>query len=250
MKRHLKKDDFKTLLRSRYWLRGHFLVMLIFTSLVTLGASHVLLSLGLHNILVRYLICLLFSYISFLILLRIWLGLYIFPSRENMTSDLYLDGADVNLASGNWRVGDLSPDLKGQGGGFSGAGASGDWGSKVEILGDLDGDSTPIVLPLIVILALATLALFLISAVGIAIYTAPALLCEIAVEMAVAIGVVRLTLKEEDLTKGSWLRTALRKTSLPFLALVLAVMAGLGVLVHFHPEVTKLSEIWQLMLNA
>jgi hypothetical protein len=251
MAKLLKKDDFKRLMRSRYWLRGHFLVMLACTALVTLGASHLLLTLGLHDILLRYLICLLFSYLSFLLLLRIWLGLYIFPNTDKPSTDIHLDALDVPAAVGNW--GDSTPDFKGQGGGYSGAGASGDWDGlampKVEMpsLGDLDEDSAPIVLPLMAIVALVALAFFLVSAVGIAVYSAPAILCEIAFEMAVTIGIVRLTMKEKNLTKGYWLWAALRGTALPFLGLLIAVMLGLGIVLHYYPAVTKLSDIWQLI---
>ena len=229
MARHLKKDDFKRLMRSRYWLRGHFLLMLACTALVTLGASHVLLTLGLQNILLRYLICLLFSYLCFLLLLRIWLGLYIFPKRPTESPVDALDALDMPLAVGDWGDG-TGPAMP-----------------KVEIpsLGDLDEDSAPLVLPLIAIVALVALTLFLVSAVGIAVYTAPAVLCEVAFEMAVTIGLVRLTVKEKDLTKGYWLWAALRGTALPFLGLLVAVMLGLGIVLHYYPAVSKLSDIWQ-----
>lgn len=233
MAKLLKKDDFKRLMRSRYWLRGHFVVMLACTALVTLGASHVLLTLGLQNILLRYLICLLFSYLSFLLLLRIWLGLYIFPSRDKPSMETHLDALDLPAAVGDW----------------------GDWDGlampKVEMpaLGDLDEDSAPIVLPLLAIVALVALTLFLVSAVGIAVYTAPAILCEVAFEMAVTIGLVRLTMPEKNLTQGYWLWAALRGTALPFLGLLLAVMLGLGIVLHYYPAVTKLSDIWQLIFS-
>lgn len=228
MAKLLKKDDFKKLLRSRYWLRGHFLVMLACTALVTLGASHVLLSLGLHDILLRYLICLLFSYLSFLLLLRIWLAFYIFPNTDKSAADTPWDALDMPAAVGDWD-GLAMP--------------------KVEIpsLGDLDGDSAPVVLPLFAIVALAALTLFLVASVGIALYAAPTILCEIALEMAVTIGLVRLTIKEKDLTKGYWLWAALKGTALPFLGLLIAVMAGLSIVLHYYPEVTKLSDIWQLI---
>jgi hypothetical protein len=251
MAKHLKKEDFKRLMLSRYWLRGHFLVMLTCTALVTLGASHMLLALGLQNILVRYLICLLFSYLSFLVLLRIWLGLYIFPRADKASPDLHWDGLDVSAALVEWS--EITPDLKGEGGSYSGAGASGGWDapavSKVEIPlpGDLDGDSAPVVLPLIAILVLVALVLFFVSALGIAFYAAPAVLCEVALEMAVTIGLVRLTIKEKDFTKGFWLWAALRATAIPFLSLLIVVLAGLGIILHYYPDVKKLSDIWQLI---
>ncbi len=251
MAKHLGKDEFRRIMRSRYWLRGHFLVMLICTGLVTLAASHVLLALGLQNILIRYLICLLFSYISFLILLRIWLGLYIFPNSRKASAEQHVDSLDNVLTVTDWVV--PLPHVKGQGGNYSGAGASGDWDGltrpKVEMpsLDGLDDDSAPIVLPLLAIVALLALALFFVSALGLAIYAAPAILCEIALEMAVTIGIVRVTLKEKDFTEGYWLWTAMRKTVLPFLGLVVATMGGLAIALHYHPQLTKLSELWALL---
>ncbi len=251
MAKHLGKDEFRRIMRSRYWLRGHFLVMLICTGLVTLAASHALLSMGLQNILIRYLICLLFSYISFLVLLRIWLGLYIFPNAHKASLENHVDSLDTVLNVTDWNI--PLPNVKSQGGNYSGAGASGDWGvpdlPKVDLpsLDGLDDGSAPIVLPLMAIVAILFMALFFVSALGLAVYAAPAILCEIALEMALTIGIVRATLKENDFSEGYWLWTAMRKTILPFLGLIFAVMAGLMIALHYHPQLTKISELWALL---
>jgi hypothetical protein len=156
-------------------------------ALVSLILSIVLLASGLSHMGVRYLICLAFGYLVFLVLLRL------LASRHSTDLD---PGIDLPGSGGS---GASSPDsLSGGGGEFGGGGASGTWGpdavdstsargtsSAADSVSGLDlDDGWVIALPL-VLLAGAMLAS------GYVIMIAPVLVAEVALDVAIAAGAYR-----------------------------------------------------------
>ncbi|MDT8992048.1 hypothetical protein RQP54_14340 [Curvibacter sp. APW13] len=194
-------------------------------------ASFVLLHAGLLTMWVRYLAAFGVAYLAFLALLWLWLRTKV---------DDYLDLPD--LSGGNWPSGG-SADLSsvdavgihsGGGGDFAGGGASAsfdapapavtDSGSGIgDVVGDAVGsvaDADELAIPLLVL----ALAVALVFSSLYMVYTAPALLAEVAVDGLFAAGLYR---KLRGLEPDHWLQTAIKRTLLPF-ALTAALVSGVG----------------------
>ena len=194
-------------------------------------ASFMLLHLGLMTMWVRYLAAFGLAYGVFLALLWLWLRTKV---------DDYLDLPD--LPGGNWSSGssaevsgvDAVPLRSGGGGEFGGGGASAsfdapaqsvpDSGSGVgDAVGDAVGavaDADELAIPLLVLV----LAMALVFSSLYMVYTAPALLAEVAVDGLFAAGLYR---KLRGLESSHWLQTAIKRTILPF-ALTAALVSGVG----------------------
>ncbi len=246
------------LLRGRFFLRFHVSLILLFTFCAGLVASRLLLGVGLYSLWLRYLLCMLIAYVAFLAAVRIWLG-YIRalafaevalpaaetdaraatrPGRERGASgdllpNLDLGGFGGGFGGGGGGGGAAMPMVSGGGGDFAGGGASGSfaapdagaglpsgggsWLPEIKApdldLGDGDG---------LIVLLLALLALL--AVVGSAfwlIWAGPEILIEAAFQAMLAGGLLKSLRATES---SGWMGVVVRKTCLPFLAVLIAAL--------------------------
>ena len=233
--------------------------------------SWIFLKAGVHSMMLRYPLALIAAYGVFLLLIWIWLRIESDESSQGKRGDggdaSLLDIADLgtsgnggdgggggggfSLPSGGSRAG--SGTLP-QGGSFGGGGASasfeapaaeaadssgssffggsGSSGSSIDL-----GDADDLVIPILVVVMAVGLAL----ASFYVIYAAPSLFAEVLVDGGLSSALYRKIKHQED---GNWMKTAVRKTILPFLAtgvLVTAVGWGLG---SHAPGAHTISEAW------
>lgn len=222
-------------------------LILLGTILSGLLFSKILLMANMENMVVRYPIVVLTSYLLFFTFIRVWL-FYIRNQQEaaesvaDTTADI-LSNIDIPEPKIAFEFG---------GGDFGGGGASGSFGeigatsvleSSSAGVGDIGGEAGGslseeggiILIPLILILA----AIF---GVGILlIYEAPIILSEAAFEFVLA-GV--LVKKAKEIDNPDWIGSVFRNTWKPFsFTLLLAVILS-SILSHFFPEAIKLSQVF------
>lgn len=181
--------------------RLQMMLIVALTGAAAMGASVLLRAQGLSVLWQRYALAVAAAYVVFLVLLRLWVRLH--------EHDL-VNAADLPDGPS------LSPR-----GGRSG---SGDDGGLFDDLDLPDGDGLGLVLLGIAALVAAVGAVFW------AVWIAPTLLAELVLDVALASGLYR---RLRGIQSQHWLSTALRRTALPFV-LVLLLAAGAGALVQRH----------------
>lgn len=195
-------------LEQRFFLRWHMTFILGGTFLAGVVMTRVLMSGGVDNLAVRYVIAVAAAYFVFLLLIRLWL-MYVGSGTGIDLSGIDPDDV-VELA-----VPDVPANTTATVPRFRGDGGKGSWGVP-EVGGDLD-DLVLIVLVLIFVVCLCGVAIYFI-------YTAPALLSEAAFEAALAGALARRT---RTATGPGWVGAVWRATVWPF-AVVLLLSALLG----------------------
>jgi hypothetical protein len=224
----------------RYGLaRLEMLVIISVTAIVGFFASVALLALGLRSMAVRYPLAALLAYGSFLLAVRVWAELH---RREPKLDSDIVDALDIVVDGFPLPLPDVAPGFAGGGGGggvsggggdFGGGGASGSWnassagatpsggtggGGGGGSIGDLlDLDEGWAVIVVIVALIGGVIAAFFV------VWSAPALLAELVLDVAL---VSRLYQRVKHLERRSWLRTAVRKTWVAALVVVLLAAAA------------------------
>lgn len=168
------------------------------TFLAGLIATRLLMDAGVDRLAVRYLLSVGAAYFAFLVLIRLWLA-YVGSGGYDFTGDA--------VEAGEMLVPDVPAPR------FRGGGSDGSWG-KLDLAGDLE-DALVIVLLLVVVVCLCGFAIYFI-------YTAPALLSEVAFEAALAATLARRT---RQATSGGWMGSVFRATVWPFL--VVLILSGL-----------------------
>lgn len=247
-------------LLARFYLRFHISLILLWSFSAGFLVTKAMLWAGIHSMVWRYPLALLASYAAFFLGVRIWLayvGAGPFGANRSSGSSL-IDGGNGGFDLPSWRGGGAS--LHGGGGDFSGGGASGSfaadsgsianastgpvragswfgWSGGGKSSGssgsggggiDLDlgdGDSWLVILLLIVVAALLS------SVLGVVIYlvySAPAVLADVAFQAMLAGGLIRGTRRWRD---ASWQLSLFKATWIPFavifvLAVVTAVIAA------------------------
>ena len=236
-------------LKERFLLRLHMFWILTGTFLAGLLASRLLLALEVNHLAVRYVIAVFLAYLTFLLLIRLWLwyiGYAVRRERDpdpadalDLLSHLSIDGGAANL-------GDAAD--QGGGGEFGGGGATGSWGDAADIQPlvqpvshasaqpsgcgfDIDLDAA------VVVIAFIALVLTLFIAAGYVIYAAPAILADAAMEAALAIALAR---RAKRVDRPSWVGSVLGATFGPAIAVMLFAMI-LGLVVeHYCPDANRL----------
>jgi len=231
-------------LHRRFLLRLHMTFILGGTFLAGIAATQVMLELELvRNLAVRYGIAVCFAYLMFLALIRLWLR-YI-GMQDDDEIDITGDGLDIAAdIAGNWE----SP-LPLEGGRFGGGGATGSWddgdvviphktanlvsgnssggggggGGSSKSGFDIGFDADELI---VVILFLALVAALLFAGIYL-IWTAPAILTEVAFEAALVGALAR---RAKKIDRPGWVGAVSRATAWPFIAiLVLAIALGWAV---------------------
>lgn len=244
--------------KERFFLRFHMSLILLGAGLFGFLASTLLLHLHLENIVIRYPLAVLLSYLAFFLFVKIWLW-YLSASRPFDTYDPVSDML-VNLPSS-------SPSLQtpsfggGLGGTSGGGGASGTFDGSVSsvqgisssgttdasgglaktagnaVSGIFDDDAA-----LVLIVLGALLAVVFGSSLYL-IYDAPHILAEAAFDFLLASSLIK-TYKTMD--KPDWVGSVFRTTYKPFLLVLLITTVAAWVIHHNFPEVTKMSELFLL----
>lgn len=234
---HRDRTRFIRWVRDRFLLRFHMALILVGTFVAGLVTTKILLELELDALWLRYLIAVVVAYLAFVGLVRVWLAYLAWAARSERDS-IGVDALD--LVDGMCEAGELfswsSPTSRVVApGGESGAtGASTSWnvadvsgatgvrgGGPVSEAGvsfgfDLD-EAVWILVAAVIVVAVLFVAVYLI-------WMAPAMLAEVAFEAALASVLVRRAKKAES---GGWVRSVIRSTVWPFLAILFfSVVAG------------------------
>ena len=146
--------------KERFFLRFHMSLILIGTGLTGLLGTRLLLACGVENVLIRYPLSVVISYLSFFLFVKIWLW-YVSPKHSATDS---FDVVDIITTPES--AGPAEPGFIGDGGGSGGGGASGSFEGYTPSLGsessggggidiDFDGEG---ILPLIILGALLAAA--------------------------------------------------------------------------------------------
>ena len=188
--------------RKRFIARGYPRVVvsliLALSGLAGFGVSASALAFGLDDMGLRYLAAATTGYLTFLWLIRVWIGLH----RAGWHVDLDIpDLTETASPGGN--------SMSAFGGGRSGgAGAGGSWDSAPSHFSGVDVDldeGWPVVLGVVCLLGGLLAMLYVV-------YAAPALLAEVALDAALVTGIYRKLRKEDA---RHWLDSAFRHTWLP-----------------------------------
>jgi hypothetical protein len=237
-------------------------------------ASFVMLHTGLSLMWLRYALAVLFAYLVFIVLLRLWLLLQGRGLRGDPGLDLNVIDAGTDIALDIGRRTATGPDSFGGGGDFAGGGASGNWGEGLSAglqhaapasggstlsgggagggggvggdllsgidLGDADEDCVFFVLALALIAAGTLAALYVV-------YAAPLLLAEVLVEGVLLSGLYRGVKRAGRDRDGDWLGAAVRRTWLPVLLTLLTFAAAGYLLQRAAPRARSLGEAWRMV---
>jgi len=255
----LRKERFQRLFRRKFSLRFHMVLILLATTFAGLLVSKVFHIFRMENIVIRYPLTVLFSYLVFFVCVKLWL-LWV-TSGKSASGDY--GWIDIPTPSGSGGGGAMLP--RGGGGQFSGAGASGSFDSAEGSVGGglasvistddavagsatgsdsvvdgaadiLDGDSGGSVVAMVI------LALFVAAILGSAVYVvveAPLILSEAAFNGLLAASLAKRT----SLFDGDWVGSIFRQTWKPFLVALAVTFFAALVLHRFFPGATSLTEV-------
>lgn len=229
--------------------RFQMTLILFLTGLVGFLSSFLLLHNGISQMWIRYPLAIVAAYASFLLLLRLWLGLYRSQDDYN-SSDLGIN-SDFSIGGGSGDA--FAPNANFSFGGnadFGGGGAGGSWGDSVsftETVGGSGFDGISLDLDLeefgLVILAIVALLGGIVASLYV-VYIAPFLLAEILVDGLLLRGLYK---RVGNIERKHWLQTAVRKTLVPMLLCVLFFGVAGGVLQKIAPEATSIGKVWSVL---
>ena len=210
-------------------------------------ASYVLLQAGVTAMWLRYPLALCTAYLVFFVLLWLWLrtkfedygNVFTLPSGSSSSSNSGNCASPANFASG-------------QGGDFSGGGASASFDSDTSFnirsaptadtsssMGDgfsAVGEADDAAIPLLVILVVVGLALSSLYIV----YSAPVLFAELLLDGALTATLYR---RLKGLERTHWVETALRRTAMPFLLTAVFLTISGWALGSYAPNAKSIGEV-------
>jgi len=258
-------DRFKCGLTHRYFIRLHMTILVLLVLMAGLLASRGLTRAGVRHMGVRYPIAVLFSYLVFFVLVRIWIAYVCRASRSRKesasSSESSSDLGDLFSGGSGGSGGSTSGagKLVEGGGRFGGGGSSASFAdaqastlqaaavpaprsggssssSSSGFSLDLDGDG----LLLLILFALLAAAIF---GVGVyLVYQGPAILSVAAFLAVLASGLVKTARSSHD---PGWMESIFKATVLPFL-LVLALAGLFGYEAHKRcPQATTIRQVFR-----
>lgn len=238
--------------------------ILLGTAISGLILSKIFLVIGLHNMVIRYIIALIGAYLCFFILMKLWLNYLTSPYRQKRNKENMADFADLvnipdSLPSGSGSV------VTGHGGQFGGGGASGFWESSHEIPSHAVAESTGVMESVSETagetvgeavsgvaeesgLLLIPLALLLLSLLGggiYLIYEAPVIISEAAFELILATSLINSVRKIDN---PDWVGSVFRSTLPAFVFTLFATVIAGSILMYFCPKANKVIEVVRLCL--
>jgi hypothetical protein len=257
------KQSFTKRLRERFFLRFHMSLILIATVLSGLLASKLLLLVPINNMVIRYPLAVLCSYLAFFLLIKIWLW-YISITKPFKSSDTVGDllsnipdpsvggtsmgeaprwgGGLGGRSGGGGASGSLSGPMSNiqEGLTTSSSGSSGSSGGIVDAVGDvasgIDDDSFVLIVLGILLVVIFGSSLYLII-------NAPHILSDAAFNFLLATSLIR---SYKAMNKPDWVGSVFRTAYIPFL-IVLLIATGAAWIIHArYPHVIKISEFCPL----
>lgn len=248
----MNRQKFINSLKKRFSLRLHMSLILLATSIAGVLASKGLLAIGLHNVMIRYPITVLFAYGVFFAAIKIWLWLMtdapVSKSRDNGIDSL--DLINIPLPS----TGSSEATFSGGGGSFDGGGASADFGDTLGKMGSGTGDVFGSVgdavggalddeggLVLVVVLGLLAVLLFSVLGAGLfMIWQAPAILAEAAFDTVLAASLVR---SSKRMNEPDWMGSVFKTTWKPFAVVFTLAIASGWVMHHYLPKAARMMDV-------
>jgi len=244
----------------------HMTLILVTTAFSGFLFSRLLYDFGHRNILTRYLLVLCLSYAVFFLLIRGWYEL-ISPERRKLRKARRMkrmarksgdplggasDVVDVFVQtiqspspadSGSVACGPYS----GEGGGFSGGGATGTFGDSVpapsgaaKTAGEAAGSALGGGDEIMIVIVLAAVCLAFVGAGVYIIYEAPLILGDAAFEFALAGALVRGSKK---IATEGWVGSVFRTTVVPFLFMLTVTFIAATIIKSHYPNVERISEL-------
>ncbi len=262
----MQKQKFKRRFVINTFTRVHMFLILLVTILAGVVFSKLLMIGGLENMMVRFFVVLILAYLSFFLLMRLWLSYLTQPYRRKRSEDPLIDAVDAGSVFFDGASSAGSPAYLGEGGEFGGGGASGGWetgGTKIDMpladaasgssgsVGSVTGDTAGDAVSGLAdegVLWLIPLALLLAVVLGggiYLIYEAPVIISEAAFELVLATTIAK---KAKQIDKPDWIGSVFRATWPALLVtLVVTIVAGWA-LTAYCPEASKIRDVFQFCL--
>jgi hypothetical protein len=257
----MKKQKFKQRFIKNVFTRFHMSLILLGTILSGVIFSKILLIVGLQHMIIRFIIVLTFAYLSFFLFMKLWLHYLTTPYRKNRQDGSLLDAVDVISSVPDFSSTGGSQVVKGHGGEFGGAGASGSWENDssssdipvsegmtgtAESIGEITTETSGEAISgladeggiLLIPLVLLLLGIF---GGGIyLIYEAPVIISEAAFELILATTLIK---KARKIDNTNWMGSVFRSTWPAFLlTLIITIITGWG-LMTYCLQATKITEV-------
>lgn len=213
----------KRLLQARSFPRLQMTIIVLSTAAAGFLFSFLLLSLGLKYMSIRYAFAIFLAYLTFLFLIWLWLKL----QKMKLEADGDIDAMDVAdfvdiLADGK----PMDADFTG-GGGF-------------DIGLDIDLDEF-----IVVIVALAAVLAGLIASLYI-VFTSPSLFAEVLLDGALSVGLYK---RLKKLEQRHWLQSAIKKTWVPFLVVLLFFFIAGIIMQKYAPGADSIGDVWEKLMS-
>jgi hypothetical protein len=247
--RERRIEIIRTRLMNRSAPRIQLSLILLCTGMTGFLTSYLLLRLGMSSMSLRYPLSIVAAYCVFLLSLRVWLHLQRHSALELIPD---IDPFDVDIGSDG---GSFGGEQFGFGGGaeFAGGGAGGSVGDSVStassstgsgrsLLDGLDLDLDEgwwIVLAIVAILGGIIATLYVI-------YIAPVLLAEILVDGVLLAGLYKRMKRVEQ---RHWLRSALRRTVIPALVVMIFLTVAGYALQRAVPGAHSVGDVWNHLMS-
>ncbi len=251
------KRNFKKQFAKRVFARLHMTLILLGTILSGIIFSKILLVAGLNHIVARYILVLVFAYLCFFILMKLWLYYLTRPYRRSRVADNLLDGVDAITGIPDFSSSSNATNMIGHGGEFGGGGASGVWtdaGGIVDTTSavsdtavDITGEAVSSIADegAIILIPIVFFLIILFGGGIYLIYEAPTIFSEAAFEIVLAATLIK---KARKIDNPNWIGSVFRATCPAFaLTLVITMIAGL-VLMSYCPQANKITEAFRLCI--
>lgn len=211
--------------------RLEMILLVIFTGLAGFLSSYWLFKFGFTTMWTRYLISIGVSYMSFIVLLKIWLWNKTTPST-NSNMDNPGEIFDIPYSAGN------SPVHVPSGGGASGDfdADSGSFGEVIGAVAHAEEAAIPLMVIVTILFALLSSVIFVFSLVN----SAPILFSELLVD-----GMLSASLynRLKGIDRHHWLESAIKRTIWPFFWVAVTFVIVGVVIQYFMPEAHSLGEL-------
>src|SRR5512134_150700 len=261
------RDRFLRRIRNSFLVRFHMAIILFGTALSGVLYSKVLLELHLHSMAVRFPLAVAFSYLTFFLFVKLWLGYISRAAEQSMGTADGVDVADALILPDGAGVAGQAPVSFG-GGGAGGGGAGGSFGSIVDPADSVDAAPLPSSAPIVaeessgaaekgasgasallefddaaaVLAVLALAAVVVAIAGGYLIYDAPNILPDAAWEAALAAGMFR-GMKRMNAT--DWAGSVFRATWKPFACILAICFLVAFVGGKIYPDARSVVDLWR-----
>jgi len=224
--------------------------------------SVILLKVGLDRLWLRYTMSIAAAYGVFLLLIWLWLVYHRRGPRTDVQLVDLVDACDLTTLgdAGDLLSGGGQPELPGMvpgGGKFGGGGASNNWESTQLLrtaranspAKSAAGDATSI-LDLDEFLVILAIIAAVGASIAVSLYliaSAPILFAEVLLDGALCAGLYRRLRRSE---RRHWLESAVRRTWIPVLAVMVSfALAGLAIQ-HYAPEAKSIGDVWRHYIES